>query len=240
MIDEVSRFDRAYSRFDENSDLSNLLRAGRLDSPSPETQAMFKFAREMYDATNGVFDISVGYSLEKLGYGYRHDSIDKHQNYWQQISITSEAITVPRGLRLDFGGFGKGWLIDNLVEIIHTMDVNDFIVNGGGDLYVSSSHPIEITLENPREPKTLFGTVNLQNKALAASSTTKRTWHTGEQTHHHIIDPETKSPSSSQAIASFVTSRSALIADTLATTLIIRPELESKLHSSFEFDVTLI
>lgn len=240
LIDEVSRFNKAYSRFDEDSILSNLLRIGHIDSQSPEIQAMFEFARNMYNATDGVFDISVGYSLEKLGYGRRHESLDSPQNYWPQISINPESITIPKGLRLDFGGFGKGWLIDNLVAIIRANRVDEFIVNGGGDLYVSSARPIEIVLEDPRNPKTQFGTVHLQNSAMAASSTTKRTWRKGEQTHHHIIDPNTKTSSSSQVMASFVTSRSALIADTLATTLIVRPELESKLHASFEFEATLI
>jgi len=54
------------------------------------------------------------------------------------ITITDDAITLTAGA-LDIGGFGKGYLIDLLAQDLKAHDLHHFLINGGGDIYVTSN-----------------------------------------------------------------------------------------------------
>ena len=149
-------------------------------------------------------------------------------------------VIAPQGRMLDFGGFGKGWLIDEYVKILRDHGATQFIVNGGGDLYVQSETPVEFALEDPYDATKMIGSIKIQRGALAASSTIKRSWENDAGKQHHIIDPKTGKPSESGVVASFVIAETALIADVLATVLIIRPELESAMREKYSISSKLI
>lgn len=236
----VDLFDRRYSRFREDSLIAQLAYEGELRDPPEELIEMLRFAKKMYEVSQGAFTIAVGASLHRMGYGSRRHGHAITQDIWDDITISSARITAPVGEMLDFGGFGKGWLIDRLSEVLRTAGVRAFIVNGGGDLYCQSDVPIEFKLEDPRDETTQFGQTRIIRGALAASNTIKRTWHDDTRLKHHIIDPATDDSSDSGVIATFVRAETALIADTMATILIIRPELERTLATEFHLKVIIV
>lgn len=233
IITYANNFDDSYSRFKDTSLVTDLARKGSLHNPPAELVAMLNYSKKMYEASNGVFNITVGAALHRLGYGKRSYGGNTVINPWDYIIWNTNKVTVPQGLMLDFGGFGKGWMIDAISDILRANGVSQFIVNGGGDMYVSSTTPIEIALEDPRKPRTVLRAINLTNGALAGSDTIKRTWKDGKQTKHHIIDPSTNDSSESGVIASYVTAKTALVADTLATIAIIAPEQKDQLDTQF-------
>jgi thiamine biosynthesis lipoprotein len=237
----VKQFDQRYSRFREDSLVAELYRTGRLSHPPAEMIRMLQFARQMYDATDGAFDITVGNTLHRLGYGKR--SIAKQRNtsnYWNEMIITPVEIRYPDGVMLDFGGFGKGLLIDQIVRDLKLAGVHEFIVNGGGDLYVESSKPVRFVLENPYDQASSIGHVDIMRGALAASNTIKRSWDTEAGTKHHIIDPQLGDSSTSDIVASYVRADSALIADTLATIAILRPGITDTMQQAHQAKIFLI
>ena len=201
---------------------------------------MFAFAHELYQATEGVFDISVGATLHTLGYGRREHGGAAPSDIWNQIQYSSGEISAPKGIMLDFGGQGKGWLIDSISDYLRQRGVNQFIVNGGGDLYVASSRPVVIALEDPAEPDKRFGQTSLMNESLAASSTQKRSWQVDGDMHHHIIDPTTGGSAASGVVGTFVKAPTAKLADSLATVLIVRPELADSLKRRFGIEVIVV
>lgn len=229
---EFNRFESLYSRFRINTEVSKLNKNGFINNPSSELIEMFEFAKNIYDATDGVFNVFVGGILESIGYGHGENSEIDINSIWDSVQISKSKISIPKNAHVDFGGFGKGWLIDNLVEILTKSGLDTFIINGGGDIYVKSNVPIEIMLEDPFDPTKCFGSTKITEGALAASSVKKRAWRMGETDYHHIINPETKN-SSEGAFATFVRASDALTADCLATCLIIKPSLKEKLENDF-------
>jgi thiamine biosynthesis lipoprotein len=236
----VDQFDQRYSRFRDDSLIATLARDGELVSPPAEMVQMLTFAREMYKVSEGSFTVAVGASLHRMGYGSRTHGHAINPNIWNNIHISDDKITTPRGEMLDFGGFGKGWLIDRLVDIMRDAGITEFIVNGGGDLYCQSNAPIEFKLEDPRDTTKQFGQTRITHGALAASNTIKRTWQDGETRRHHIIDPQTDNSSDSGVIASYVRADTALIADTMATILIVRPDLGDVLAAQYKLKTILV
>lgn len=233
----AEQFDQRYSRFRDGSLVTELYRTGSLSHPPAEMIRMLEFAHEMYLATHGAFDITVGNDLHKMGYGARAVARDVNTlNFWDELIVTPAEIRLPQPVMLDFGGFGKGWLIDQFVRDMHLAGVSQCIVNGGGDLYVQSETPIRIELEDPYDPSRSVGSMLLRRGALAGSSTIKRSWNDGGVRRHHIIDPVTHEPSTSTVVASYVAAESALLADAMATILIVRPELEPELSPRYRLN----
>lgn len=232
LVNHISAFEQAYSRFSNDSLLGQLNRHKRLTAPPSELLDMLTFARSFQDCTSGVFNISVGGELTRRGYG-RTGQGKVSASFWDEMVLTPDEICIPDAVSLDFGGFGKGWLIDQLGELLSTCGVSEFVINGGGDILVRARQPVELELEHPLESGLSVGTTRITQGALAVSSTIKRSWTAQGQRQHHIVDPRTAAPSSGSVIATYVQAETALIADACATVLIVEPGLESLLHQAF-------
>lgn len=264
----TAEFDRRYSRFREDAVVIQLARDGIVKDPPSEMIAMLNYAKELYEASEGTFSLLVGNALQSLGYGksflrnnygssihllgngrvsqIKQRSASKNVRSdltrfgRKDILWSKQEVRVTKGIVLDFGGLGKGWLIDEYVKILREHNVKTFIVNGGGDLYVQSDTSISFALEHPYNPALKIGDIELKQGALAASSTVKRAWKDSEKAYHHIINPMTGKPSETDVVATFVRADSALVADSLATILIIRPDLKDSLEKRYGATALLV
>lgn len=264
-----AEFDRRYSRFREDSLVIRLAQDGVLMNPPSEMIAMLDYAQELYEVSEGAFSPLVGNNLQALGYGKlyvketnygrtvlpsenqfdetghkrettRNRRSDLPKLGRRDIEWSEEEVRVPKGVLLDFGGLGKGWLIDEYARILRENGVKEYIVNGGGDVYVDSHEPVSFALEHPYDPTLKIGDVQITKGALAASSTVKRAWSNGDNKYHHIIDTKTGKSSNSDVVATFVEANSALVADSLATILIIRSDLEESLEKRYGAKALLV
>jgi thiamine biosynthesis lipoprotein len=221
----LNRFEARYSRFRADSLIGRLNNARALEHPDPELIELLSFGQSLYQRTNGIFNILVGDVLARRGYGERAitglggvtTDDTSLPNPLTDLIITPQHITLSAG-SVDIGGFGKGYVIDELATLLADAGVEHFLINGGGDLYGTSDNgsPISIYLEHPTEPTTYLGTTTLDHEGFAASSPYKRVWTHHHETHNHFVG--------SHARASFVkTSRTAL-ADAFATAVAIMDE----------------
>ena len=80
----------------------------------------------------------------------------------------------------------------------------------------------------------------VQRGGLAVSSTIKRQWQKNGATHHHIIDPSLGASSQSGVASVYAKAPTVLIADTLATVLIVNPSLKQKLERYFSAQVIIV
>lgn len=187
---------------------------------------MLQYALGLYKKTNGLFNISVGAQLEKDGYGMLADTSSRTSTHLlEDISIGQDQIQIAKHVRLDFGGFGKGWLVDSIHELLLNMGKEDHIVNGGGDIRVSGGVKT-IYIENPLHEGYSLGCIELRNEAFAASSNLKRTWRTeaGEQK-AHIVHP-TKGETATDVLQVCTRAKTCLLADSYATILFLQSTQE--------------
>jgi len=240
ILERIHRFHDDYSRFIPESFIGRLNSEKRLKNPPEELVSMLQFARQMFEVSQGIFNISVASTLGQLGYGKANSDSKIDLALWNNIELSSNEITIPAGVELDLGGFGKGWIIDEIGKILRENNRPFFVVNGGGDILVSSPEPIELALEHPLDPTQMIGTTRITNGALGVSSTKKRIWKQGDNTYHHIIDPRLDAPSTSDIASTYVRADTALIADTMATILLIDPSQNERLSKEFNLQTILI
>lgn len=235
----IEEFNADYTRFRDDSYVGRLNVDKKLSNPPAELIDMMDFAKKMYAVSGGAFNISIGGALHAVGYGSRERAGTIHEKFWDETKYNRDEIIIPGDATIDLGGLGKGWLIDKLAEVFRAAGFEQFIINGGGDIYVSSDEPIELGLEHPHGHTKMIGMTRMTRGALGVSSNVKRIWEYEGKTHHHIIDPVTGTSASSDVVSTYVRADTALIADTMATILLLRPQLDGSLSKKFDLKTIL-
>jgi thiamine biosynthesis lipoprotein len=222
--DCAHEFESKYSRFNKNS-LLYQLSEHYLNNPQSdpyalasenypsevEFLAMLEYSKKVNKFSDGKFDIRVGSLLSNLGY----DNSQKFNDNNKKISV--EQVTCA----LDFGGFGKGWLVDKLSKLLLENGYKYFLINGGGDIFATSDNtkPIKTFLENPFNNSEYFLEIELLNESISGSSKLKRSWKNETATHHHLLNYLTKKPIISKLVAVHAKGKDCLTTDTACSCL---------------------
>jgi len=261
ILDLISEFDLAYSRFKPDSLITRIakesLNPGIKTYTLPKhSEALFALYQKLFEVSNGLFTACVGHTLEQTGYDATYSlkpqkSITRPPSFEivtfvpaaSSASDDLPVLQIPQcnsPLVLDFGAAGKGYLVDLVGTIIqkHFPDATWFI-NAGGDILHHAPHSnqqansIIIGLENPLDTKQILGTVKLLNKSICGSAGNRRKWNN----YHHIINPETLT-SPEHILATWVVADTGLVTDGLATALyFVTPEI---LQTKFDFEYVIL
>lgn len=199
-------FEKRFSRFRENNELSHFnSNLAKTFSVSPDLMAMLVLAKTYHELTEGVFDITMLPFLEREGYtrsaldGFTHDQ----QTHLKPSIVGIEkvlldpatlSITKPPELRIDLGGIGKGFIVDQVAAVLKKKGYLDFLVDAGGDLFAAGhdlkhGYPwwaidVEISGKSHQDVPSLM----LSDLGVATSGTNRRHWTKDGQMKHHLID----------------------------------------------------
>ncbi|MEN9881131.1 MAG: hypothetical protein RLZZ308_314 [Candidatus Parcubacteria bacterium] len=220
----LSDFGKKYSRFYPKS-LLNDLNYNKSIPYDDDLYQMVSLGETFYKETCGVFDLFIKKDLEKKGYGHveRDETVYVVDEALPRIYTSQGYLYLNSDKQIDLGGIGKGYCIDIIAQQLQEIfDVRYFLINGGGDMYVTSDHnkPILLYLEHPTDATLSIGSVPLQNQSLCVSSSFKRSWNVGDTTHNHFIASGNGTERHVIA-ASYVVGETAVVADVIATCMCI-------------------
>jgi len=222
-------FDNNYSRFKSASYIGILNEKKVLTNFPSVLFGMMNFAEQVRNVSQGYFDIAVGTHLENLGYdkNLTFTEKDKKINIENRFKIlTPEKIEIYSEIKIDLGGIGKGWLIDEAKNILIQNEIHNFTINGGGDIYFASTNgrKEKFALENPFDQTQMIGTIEIENKSIACSAGTKRNWETANshKAFNHLVSAKT-GENISDIAAVFTQGDNALSADTASTAIFVSP-----------------
>ena len=222
-----------FSRFRSDSELSAFnARRAPLVSASEQMIQLVDLAIYFHRRTNGMFDPAVLPALEAAGYDrsferMAHDDPDAgaprgvHPHAYSiaqvQLNRRTRTLTAPMGLRIDFGGIGKGYSVDIASQRLSA--TRDFLVDAGGDIFASGDGPggdgWPIGIADPANGADL-DVVVLRDQAIATSTTARRRWKRDGHWHSHIIDPRTGASTGSEVVSASVIATTATEADVYA------------------------
>ncbi len=184
-------------------------------------------------STDGAFDPTVGALVQAWGFFRgegRYPTNDelteaRAQTGWQQVQFDLEARTVrfiQRGIRLDFGGNGKGYAIDRVQQRWRQQGVTaGLVVMGNSSIYAIGAPPeqdgwrIAIPAVGGTERLVL-----LRDQAMATSGGAHKYFELDGQRYIHILDPRTGHPVQGRVQVS-VAAPTAEAADVLSTALFV-------------------
>jgi FAD:protein FMN transferase len=239
LLDDARRriedLEQRWSRFIDTSEICELnRRAGQAVVVSAETALLIERAIEAWRLTGGGFDPTVLGAVLRSGYDISFEQIAGDRTAainnspivgCTDIHVEGRTVRLPAGTGLDAGGIGKGLAADIVIGELLAAGVAGACVNLGGDLRVAGSNPNgdawTIAVEHPsvEEPVALIG---LHSGAVATSTTLRRRWTVEGQPRHHLIDPATGEPSTSDLELTTVIGAEAWIAEVLAKAVLLR------------------
>jgi thiamine biosynthesis lipoprotein len=209
VFDEMRRIDNEFSTFKPQSEVS-LVNARAAQAPMRISKELFDLIAtsiEYSKLTRGTFDITYA----SVGYMYNYpDHIRPSeaqiaaalpQSDYRHIHLDSAAQTVffdHPGVRIDFGGIGKGYAVDRGIAVLQGLGVTRAMVNAGGDSRIIGDRfgkPWIIGIRDPDDRNRTILRIPLTDTAFSTSGDYERFFDEGGVRYHHILDPRTgKSP----------------------------------------------
>ena len=229
---EVDRLAFLLSRYEPNSPVSQLNRAGVLDEVPGEIYQVMSRALYFYQHSGGVFDVSVEPLMDLYQSSFAagkkpgDDIIERvlANVGAQYIELQQGRITFNRpamGITLD--GIAKGYIVDRASHVMKRHGIANHLINAGGDICTSGAaaggRKWTVAIQDPDKKKEFPDIVEMADGAIATSGNYE-IYYDQEKLFHHIIDPRTgHSPHHSSSVT--VTAPTAMDADALATALFV-------------------
>ena len=219
---EFHRLEALLSRFRPDSELSRLNDEGTL-AAGPDLLRVVELALAARESTGGRFDIRVHGALVAAGYDRSFELVapdDATPARFPErqpggVEVRDGVISLEDGVRLDLGGIGKGYACERAAEILAT--AGPCLVNAGGD--IATRHGVwTVAVETPDGPLALELSGSC---ALATSGRDSRRWRRADRELHHIIDPATGEPSSSDLLRVTVVAHDTVDAEVTAKALFL-------------------
>ncbi len=221
----------------ELNSINNQLKLGKTVTLDDQMLQLIELAIAMEKSSNGLFNPAIGDLLKLWGFQrddpFNVEEIPKQQqidNYLASSPSTTQLrlknnllSTVNTQVQLDFGGFGKGFGVQLLLQQLHHQGLKNVLINAGGDLMLSgkaSSHPWNIAIENPFKGSAL-ATLSLEGEhAVFTSGNYERGYSVNGIKYHHIINPLTGYPATGVASVTVI-GKDGAWSDAAATTLLL-------------------
>jgi len=206
-INEVLRIEKKYSRYSDHSTISVINRQAGKEAFEcvDETWALFEFASELYEKSDGLFDITSGVLRRAWNFSKPElPSID-HLNSlieligWHQVELKSKQIFLPlEGMEIDIGGFGKEYAADCAARQLSQAGVEHGYVNLAGDMRFlgpkPNGEPWSIGIQDPRTRENIIATLPMSLGGLATSGDYERYFELLGQRYCHVLNPHTGFP----------------------------------------------
>lgn len=230
----TASFDATWSRFRPDSLVSRIARSPGTYRLPPEAPELLDLYREMYECTDGAMSPLIGRALEQWGYDAAYslrqtEAVSRVPRWEDALSFDGESVTTVSPVLIDVGAAGKGYLVDLVGRLLATHGIVEFTIDASGDILHLGRRPQRVALEHPLDTTKAIGVARLSTGALCASASNRRAWPGA----HHIIDALTGRPTE-RVIATWVTARTCLVADGIATALFVgEPE---RLAERFDFE----
>ncbi len=217
-------------------------------SPFNEINAMagirpVKICREIFDIlelslqisrdSDGAFDISyasIGLlwrEAVKTGVPPSPEAVDRAKRFvdFRKIEmnpVTQEVFLPDKDMKIGLGGIGKGYAVDQAFHLLQRLGLENFAVNGAGDIHVHSSpsapRPWRIGIRNPLADRDVaMGQLQIRHGAVATSGDYERFFRHRGKRYHHVVDGRTGEIT--QGVSSVtIMAATTVMADVCATT----------------------
>ena len=196
------RSDSAVSR------LNALAGVRPMDVPE-HTRRLLELSRQYGEITSGAFDVTVGpvVQLWRFKPG-QAPSLPSEETLKERLALVdyrgieiegASAFLRNKGMRVDFGGIGKGYAVDRAWEMCRAHGIVNFMFDLGGNIRVSGEAnpglPWSVAIRNPFENSSNVAKVEMPTGwAVSTSGQYERFMEIEGHRYGHIVDPRNGFP----------------------------------------------
>lgn len=207
-------FDRIASIENCLSDYQNSSEVNRLCASAPHSEFhdvsddlwnSILASVEISEQSDGAFDITVGPYTRIWRYARSRKILPDEQAIreagtavgFRFIEMNRETKGIrlsKKGMRLDFGGIGKGYAADQALAVLNGQEIKAALVNASGDIVVSGTPPEKegwfVAVESVGDSEK-SSTVCLKDRAIATSGDAYQFLEIDGKRYSHIVNPKT-------------------------------------------------
>lgn len=215
VIAEMHRVDHLMSTYKPESQLSqvNAHAHERPITVDPDIVDVVAKSFEYSRLSDGLFDVtyaSVGHLYDYRAGRHPSDgeiaaalpAVD-----YRQVEVDRERCTIrflKPGMRIDLGGFAKGWAVDRGAAILRSLGIRNAMVTAGGDTRFVGDRlgkPWIVGIRDPRREGAVVTRLPLVDEAVSTSGDYERYFEQDGVRYHHILVPGTgKSPAAVRSV----------------------------------------
>ena len=253
---EIERLDALLSTGEETSEVAQINANG--GGPlSEDTTYLLERSLELYDSTNGVFDIAIYPIMDAWGFTTGNYTVPSDETIENLLPLTDAndiiydkdklSISFAKdGMKIDFGGIAKGYTSGRIADIYRECGVTSGLINLGGNVQVvgtkTDGSKWRVAVQSPEAEDDYLGILSTADRAVITSGGYERYFEQDGVKYHHIIDPSTGHPANNGLVSVTIVSADGTLADGLSTSLFIMGKDKAaeywRAHSD-EFDTIL-
>jgi thiamine biosynthesis lipoprotein len=237
-INEIKRIEKLLTTFSEDSETNQVNQNAGIKpvKVSRETFDLIKRSIKISEITQGAFDITYG-SIDKKLWNFDQSMTSLPDKdiakrmvrliNFRNVILNAENCTVflaEEGMRIGFGGIGKGYAADCAKRVMKEQGVLSGVVNASGDMSAWGTQPNgekwTIGIVSPDLSHEVFSYMSITDMAVATSGNYEKFIMVGGKKYSHTINPRTGLPVTGIKSVTVITT-SAEIADAMATPVMI-------------------
>ena len=237
-VAEIQRIEKLLTTYSDDSETNRINQNAGLAPVyvSRETFDLIGRSLRISEITQGAFDITYGSIDKKLwNFDRTMTSLPDAETAMQMVRLINyrnvildnEQQTVflkEAGMRIGFGGIGKGYAAERAKLIMKQQGVVHGVVNASGDLTTwglqPNGQPWTVGIANPDATGQIFSYMSISDLAVATSGNYEKFVIIGGKKYSHTIDPRTGLPVTGIKSVTIITTN-AEIADAMATPVTI-------------------
>ena len=229
---EITRLEELLSVGIDTSEIAVINREGK-GTVSKDTAEIIEKALEIWDTTDGAFDITIYPVMAEWGFtdgDFKVPDRDVLDGLLEHVGsgliiYDKDASSVELGdaLGIDLGGIAKGFTSDRLTQIFEERGLSGAVVSLGGNVQTFGVKPDgslwKCGVTDPNDESGLLGIISITDRAVITSGAYERNFtdEASGKLYHHIIDPSTGVSAENGIISSTIVSKSGILADALST-----------------------
>lgn len=236
-VAEISRIENLISSWNPESQTSEInINAGQNPvKVSPELYGLIERSISLSKLTDGAFDISYA-SMDKI-WVFDGSMTQMPSDTSIQASVAkvgfqniilnpknSSVFLKKKGMKIGFGGIGKGYAADKAKVLLMEKGVTAGIINASGDMNTwgkqPNGEPWKVAITNPLDKHKVFALLPILQGAVVTSGDYEKFVNLNGKRYAHIIDPRTGLPSTG-IVSVTVFAPKAELADALATSVFV-------------------
>jgi thiamine biosynthesis lipoprotein len=201
-----------------------------------DTFRVLKSATEYYELSDGAFDITAAPLTALWRNGIKNKVLPLRSEVQSLVPSVSgvgiilneksKSAKIGKNQSVDLGGIAKGYAADMALKAYRSCGVNSAFINLGGNVHTLgkkiNGEPWMIGVQDPRSKRGDFiAALAISDKSAVTSGDYEKYFEYEGKRYHHIIDPKTGYPASSDLMSATVVSSSSIQADALSTAVFV-------------------
>lgn len=233
---EIDRLEALLAVEKDGSDLDRLAKAAGQDwvDISPETQEVLEIAKEYYEKSDGLLDVTAGplIDLWDINNGGHYPTGEELNEVLPLIGCEDLLVEDGRaylarpGMEANLGAIAKGYIADRVKDLLLDMGVEHAVLDLGRNILLiggkTDEIPFRIGVQDPNgDQGAILAVLEVSDKSLVTSGVYERYFEYEGKRYHHILDPVTGYPADNGLAAVSILSDNSAQGDALSTACLL-------------------